>query len=348
MRPGPILMVRPPRHRPFIAIALVIVGAVAGMWAPSVHAQSLIFADGFESGDLSAWNAPPPVVPIVQMAVSTIEITEAVETLQLTVSVLNQNNQEIRVDWATANGTATEGADFSPAAGTLVLAGGENSGTIEIQILDDLLVETDEDLTVSLSNPQNATLGQPVSTGITIADDDTYPEVAFTSNEMTVGEADGSLDVPVTLTWAYPTDVSVDVAATASSATAGEDYDLENGTLTIPAGETTGTISVAILDDVLDENDETFTLTLSNPQSAILGDPSIMTVTITDDDLSPNVAFSEATVMVGEDARDDQSRCRAFGSIVLRSYGEFHRYRWFGSWRRGLHGHKRHTDHPSR
>ncbi len=67
----------------------------------------------------------------------------------------------------------------------------------------------------------------------------------------------------------------------------------------IPA-ETLGTIPVAILDDALDENDEDFTLSLSNPQSAVAGYPVTVTVTITDDDLPPEVYLTEAAVTVDE------------------------------------------------
>jgi hypothetical protein len=51
-------MVRTPPHRTLLAITMVIAGAAAGIGTGTVDAQDLIFADGFESGDLSGWGAP--------------------------------------------------------------------------------------------------------------------------------------------------------------------------------------------------------------------------------------------------------------------------------------------------
>ena len=83
---------------------------------------------------------------------------------------------------------------------------------------------------------------------------------------------DASLDFVVTLSRAAPWTVSVDYATADGSAAAGEDYSATSGTLTFNAGETTKTVSVALLDDVVDEGEETLTLTLSNPSGAWIED----------------------------------------------------------------------------
>ena len=66
--------------------------------------------------------------------------------------------------------------------------------------------------------------------------------------------------------------VTVDWATEDGTATAGEDYTAANGTLTFGPGETTKTVSVAVLDDEVEDDDETFTLTLSNPQGVEVED----------------------------------------------------------------------------
>ncbi len=128
---------------------------------------------------------------------------------------------------------------------------------------------------------------------VTITDDDLPPEVSFAEAAVTVGEGDGTTAVGVVLSAPSGLEVLVDFSAANGSANAGLDYDVANGTLTIAPGESTGTIEIAVLDDALDENDEDFTLTLSNPQSAVLGDTGTVTVTIDDDDLPPEIAFAE-------------------------------------------------------
>ena len=83
------------------------------------------------------------------------------------------------------------------------------------------------------------------------------------------------------------------------SAVSPDDYAATSGVLTIPAGAISGIISVAIVDDSLDEPAETFDLTLSAPVNAVLGAPSTVTGTIIDDD---DLLVSVDDVSVDEDA----------------------------------------------
>ena len=81
---------------------------------------------------------------------------------------------------------------------------------------------------------------------------------------------DETLDFAVTLNRAAAGAVSVDYATEDGTATAGADYTAVSGTLTFAAGETAKTVSVALLDDAVDEGKETFKLKLSNPRGAYL------------------------------------------------------------------------------
>ena len=81
---------------------------------------------------------------------------------------------------------------------------------------------------------------------------------------------DASLDFAVTLSRAASGPVSVDYATADGTAAAGADYTATSGTLTFAAGETAKTVSVALLDDAIDEGKETFKLKLSNPKGAYL------------------------------------------------------------------------------
>ena len=83
-------------------------------------------------------------------------------------------------------------------------------------------------------------------------------------------DKDASLDFAVTLSRAASGPVSVDYATADGTATAGADYTAASGTLTFAVGETAKTVSVALLDDAIDEGKETFTLELSNPRGAFL------------------------------------------------------------------------------
>ena len=80
---------------------------------------------------------------------------------------------------------------------------------------------------------------------------------------------------------------------TGTATGSGTDYTLADGTLSIIAGEKTGTITITdIVDDVVDEENETVIVTLSNPNNAILGSDIVYTYTINDNDNSPKVDFN--------------------------------------------------------
>jgi hypothetical protein len=79
--------------------------------------------------------------------------------------------------------------------------------------------------------------------------------------------------------------VTVDYAVTGGTATGGGvDYTLAAGTLTFAAGTTTQNITVTVVDDALDEPDETVIIALSGPSNATLGTVDEHTFTIIDND----------------------------------------------------------------
>ena len=83
---------------------------------------------------------------------------------------------------------------------------------------------------------------------------------------------DETIGFAVSLSRASSGTVTVDYATADGTATAGEDYSSTSGTLTFAAGETAKTVSVPVLDDVVDEGQETFTLRLSNATGARIAD----------------------------------------------------------------------------
>ena len=107
---------------------------------------------------------------------------------------------------------------------------------------------------------------------------------------------------------------TVDYAATGGTATNGEDYILEPGTLTFNPGETSKTISMPIVNDVMDEADETVVISLSNPTGpeAMLGFPSTFTYTIID---------PGSVVQFAADLGDGPAQA---GWVVMPTCGEYY------------------------
>ncbi len=104
-------------------------------------------------------------------SVSLFEGNAGTTTATFAVSLSDISNQNVTVDYATANGTASSGTDYNPAATTLTFPAGTTSQAISVLVLGDTLPEANETFYVDLSNPSGADIA--VSRGIgTILDDD--------------------------------------------------------------------------------------------------------------------------------------------------------------------------------
>ncbi len=120
--------------------------------------------------------------------------------------------------------------------------------------------------------------------------------------DVTVTEsASGSVlaSFPVTLDFAAPVTITVAYASGDQTAVAGLDYAAVSGMLTFEPGQTSQTVVVPILDDVLDEAAETFVVTLSNPVNAFLAKANGVG-TINDNDAAPKLAIQDASLVEGD------------------------------------------------
>src|SRR5204863_6174618 len=124
-----------------------------------------------------------------------------------TVTLSAASGLPISVDYAMTNGTAGAG-DYTAGTGTLSFAAGVLTQTITVPITDDLLDELDEDFTVNLANPTNATIANGAGVG-TILDNDTAPSLSI--NELTANESAGTASFTATLRAASCTPISINL-----------------------------------------------------------------------------------------------------------------------------------------
>lgn len=238
--------------------------------------------------------------PTIALSSATYTAGEGDGTTTLTATLSNPSAFTVTVDYDSTDGTATAGDDYTAVSDTLTFAPGDTSGTVTVTILEDTIDETDEDLTVTLSNPVSGTLGSPSSATLTITDNDAAPSIAFDSGTYSTGEGDGTGTITVTLSNPSVFTVTVDYATGDGTATAGTDYTGISGTLTFEPGSTSDTFDVAIFEDTTDENDETVILTLTNAISGTVGTPNPATLTIIDNDGEPTINFPASEFSVGE------------------------------------------------
>ncbi len=222
--------------------------------------------------------------PTVQFSNSAYSVDESGGTATITATLSAESSLPITVTYATGDGNATAGSDYTAISSTLAFAPLETSQTFIVTILPDPLDEEDETVNLALSDPVNATPGTPVAATLTIVDDDPTPTVQFGAADYSVDESAGTATITVTLSAPSGRSVSVDFATGDGTAADGSDYVGTSGTLDFALGETSQTFIVTILPDPLHEANETINLTLSNPNDAVLGGPVSATLTILDND----------------------------------------------------------------
>ena len=244
---------------------------------------------------------------------SVVEGDSGTQTATFTVSLSRAVSQDVAVSFATSDGTATfAGGDYSQASGTLVFAAGQTTRTINVTVAGDTADENDETFAVTLSNPNGVQLGDATGQA-TIVDDDgaggggggggntTDPAVAISDQSQVEGDGAASQIVfIVTLSHASSGTVRVDYETVPGTAAEGNDYTVTSGQLVFAAGETSKTVSVPIVGDTLDEDNETFTLLLPRVQGATYADSSAIG-TILDDDGSPAVSAADVSITEGDE-----------------------------------------------
>ncbi len=249
--------------------------------------------------------AIPPTFSI-DASSSISEGNDGVSNAEVTVYLSAASDQDVTVNYATVNGTATDDSDYTPTLGTLTFAAGETSKTISVPVIGDTTPESDENFYISLTSPANAVLGVDSYATVTIANDDAeLPSVSITtSNYLSEGDSgSNNADVWVTLSSASNQDITVDYATANGSASDSSDYISTVGTLTFAAGENSKMISVPVLSDTAPESDENFYISLTSPTNAVLGLDSYATVTIANDDAElPSVTISTTNYVAEGDS----------------------------------------------
>ncbi len=111
----------------------------------------------------------------VQFNVGSYVANEADGKATVTITRSSGASGPASVRYSMSDGTAKQKSDYILAFGTLRMAAGETSKSFQVLIVDDVYVEGDETLFVTLSDPVGATIGTPNPAQITITDNDTVP-----------------------------------------------------------------------------------------------------------------------------------------------------------------------------
>ncbi len=233
----------------------------------------------------------PPGLSVADASVT--EGDSGTTTMTFTVTLNPTTSGQVTVNWATADGTATAGTDYTAGNGTLTFNAGDSSKTVSVSVAGDNVDEPNETFTVTLSNPSGADISDGTATG-TITDDDAEPTVTLVLSSNSITEVNQESTVTATLDHPSSEATTVTVSVAPDSPAVAGDYTLSsNRVLTIAAGATTstGTVTVTSVNNVVDAPHKTVTVsgTATNTQGVTA--PDDVTLTIRDNDATPTVTL---------------------------------------------------------
>ncbi len=204
---------------------------------------------------------------------SVVEGDTGFTNLIFDVSLTFPGTGTVSVAFTTVDAGATAGVDYVATNGVLVFAPGEATKSISVQIINDTQYEVGEKFQLVLSNPTNGIVSfHPGQSGVaSIIDNDTPATLIVPSVSILEGDV-GTTNLVINISLSQPlaTNVSVAFATVDITATAGLDYVATNGFLLFTPGQTTKSIIVQILNDLIFEGAEQFQFVLFNATNALI------------------------------------------------------------------------------
>lgn len=236
---------------------------------------------------------PPPTLSISGDIVAEGDTGTAEAEVVLTLS--RTATQPVSVAVSTVAGSATTEVDYIGAAETVTIPAGQTTLALGVEVRGDTVFEDDETFYVDMANATNATISYPRAT-VVIQDDEPLPVASISDASMSEGSG-GSFTVTLDRASSFTT--VIEYVTSDETAKAPADYTSKSDEIAFYPGETTRTVSVRSTEDTEEELDETFAVTLRNPDGAALGRARGV-ATIRDDEPLPSVSVTQPTVTEGD------------------------------------------------
>ena len=150
-------------------VRLEVSASAVGLEGMAVDGMAFTLFDGRATWDATGVTSAP-TLPNVAFSIATYSVGEADGEATITVSRTGVASGDFTVDYSTTDLSASAGADYVATNGTLYFAAGEDSQTFNVPILDDVLVEGDELIVLTLSGTSGANLGAVPEAMLTITD----------------------------------------------------------------------------------------------------------------------------------------------------------------------------------
>ncbi|RFC48369.1 MAG: Calx-beta domain-containing protein/PKD domain-containing protein [Verrucomicrobia bacterium] len=230
--------------------------------------------------------------PLVSILASDSTATEGGDGGAFTVTRTGPVADALTVNF-NRSGSAVSGTDYTAiaAAGSVTIPVGQASAEIVVSPLQDTTAEGPETVIITLTNGSGYAIGAPGSATVTLNDDDVNT-VSLVAVDASASETPGN-GGQFQLTRSGPATAALSVNLSLSgTATSGSDYSAISTSQTFAIGVTVLTIPLNVVQDSLTEGSEVVVASLNSSSSYLLGDSSVASITITDDDLPPTVFIS--------------------------------------------------------
>lgn len=229
-----------------------------------------------------------PPVGTLQFSGSSVMVAQNAGSAVLNVSRLGGSSGAVSVAYATTNGTAIGGTDFTAGTGTVNWASGDTgSKKITVAISNATPFTGSKTFSVALSSPGGgATIASPGSETVSISGDAVATgNLQLSAASYSVAQSAGSLTVTVNRIGGSGGAVAVSYATADATAVAGTDYTKETGLLQWASGDASAkTFSIPISTAKAFSGTKSFNVALSAPTGgAAIGSPASATISITGD-----------------------------------------------------------------
>ncbi len=236
-----------------------------------VYVRARGFANaGRQNGSVSVYESvrrvflsPAVILPSLRINdASKAEGNAGTTAFTFTVTLSSPRVSNVTVNYATVNGSATAGSDYTAVSGTVTFTPGQTSKTVTVNVLGNTTVEPNETFVVNLSGAVGATIADGQGVGTILNDDGPLLRISdVTATEGNVGSK--NFVFTVTLSPAAVSNVTVNCVTANGTATTPSDYTAVNIPLTFTPGQTSKTCTVPVVGNTVVEPNETFFVNLS-------------------------------------------------------------------------------------
>ena len=253
-----------------------------------------VIIDGTGIGTITDDDEAGPA-PIPELSINDIRLTENAGQAVFTVTLSEISATPVTVNARTMDGSALAPADYANTTGLVTFAPGTTTQSFRVPVVNDDIAEPDETFTVRLYTASGASIADETGIATILDDGDSAPRISV--NDVTVAENAGPAVFTVSLSKASGYTVLVNATTANGTALHPGDYTLTSRTVTFAPGVTTGRLVVAVINDLIAEPNENFTVQLASAVNATIADETgLGTITDDDRDRLPQVSINDVRV----------------------------------------------------